>query len=233
MANKKTKTKSTSKTFDREAEILAAERELESVLDEKSKRNMELTERMMAGDKTAKDELIRYNLDLVYATVWHFIKKYFPDNYEGNSSVLSADDLIQVGSQCLITSTPKYNPKAGAKFSTYIINCVNYCLMDECKKAKLELAVATEDVEDSEEESAISEDSNPLSQMLSEERQEFLKQMLSVLDEKECQVIIMASGLYGGEKLPVRIIAKKLNMPELQVNSLIRSAREKMRANKH
>lgn len=70
-------------------------------------------ERLMNGDKAARDELVEHNLRLVA----HIIKKYY-SNYDDQ------DDLISIGTIGLIKAINTFNPEKGSKLATYAARCI-------------------------------------------------------------------------------------------------------------
>lgn len=70
-------------------------------------------ERMAAGDKRARDELIEHNLRLVA----HIAKKYF-------SQTGDQDDLISIGTIGLIKAVGTYRPDKGIRLATYASRCI-------------------------------------------------------------------------------------------------------------
>ena len=75
-----------------------------------AKKTDELLKKSAAGDKQARDELIRGNLRLVLSVVQRF---------QGRGE--SPDDLFQVGCIGLIKSIDNFNPDLQVKFSTYAV----------------------------------------------------------------------------------------------------------------
>lgn len=73
-----------------------------------NEREKELAERMMAGDQTAKTELVEANLRLVVSIAKRYVGRgmYFPD-------------LIQEGNLGLMKAVQKFDYTKGYKFSTY------------------------------------------------------------------------------------------------------------------
>lgn len=71
-----------------------------------------LIDKMLDGDKDARDALIRHNLRLVA----HVAKKY--------SGSLEADELLSVGSIGLIKGIDSYRRNKGSQISTYVSRCI-------------------------------------------------------------------------------------------------------------
>lgn len=75
-----------------------------------AKKTDELLRRAAAGDRQARDELIRGNLRLVLSVVQRF---------QGRGE--SPDDLFQVGCIGLMKSIDHFNTELGVRFSTYAV----------------------------------------------------------------------------------------------------------------
>jgi len=88
-----------------------------------------LVERMSAGDKDAKIQLIEHNMRLVA----HIVKKY--------SSTAEADDLISAGSIGLIKALNSYNLEKGASLSTYAARCIENEILMLLRANKKHIAV--------------------------------------------------------------------------------------------
>ena len=73
----------------------------------------ECFEKMSAGDREARNRLIKHNLRLVA----HIIKKYY-----ANSS--DQDDLISIGTVGLIKAVQTFDHTKGTRFATYGSRCV-------------------------------------------------------------------------------------------------------------
>lgn len=73
---------------------------------------LELVNKMQAGDEKARQQLIEHNMRLVA----HIVKKY--------SSSYEADDLISVGCIGLIKAINSFQAEKGANLSTYAARCI-------------------------------------------------------------------------------------------------------------
>ena len=88
-----------------------------------------LVEKMSAGDKQAKTQLIEHNMRLVA----HIVKKY--------SSTAEADDLISAGSIGLIKALNSYSLEKGASLSTYAARCIENEILMLLRSNKKHIAV--------------------------------------------------------------------------------------------
>ena len=69
-------------------------------------------ERMLAGDKSAREKLIQHNLRLIV----HIAKKYM--------QAAESEELLSVGSIVLIKAIDSYRPNKGSTISTYASRCI-------------------------------------------------------------------------------------------------------------
>ena len=77
-----------------------------------AKEELECLEKVKAGDKEARDKLIKHNMRLVA----HIVKKY--------SGSAETDDLISVGSIGLIKAINTYEKGKGTQLATYTARCI-------------------------------------------------------------------------------------------------------------
>ena len=90
-------------------------------------------EKLVAGDRTARQKLIEHNLRLVA----HVSKKYM-------GAVPDGDDLISIGTIGLIKAVDTFRPEKCSKFSSYAATCIqNEILMylRSGKKSALDISV--------------------------------------------------------------------------------------------
>ena len=90
-----------------------------------AKKTDELLKKSAAGDKQARDELIRGNLRLVLSVVQRF---------QGRGE--SPDDLFQVGCIGLMKAIDNFNTELGVRFSTYAVPMI----IGEIRRYIVELA---------------------------------------------------------------------------------------------
>ena len=83
-----------------------------------AKKEKELIERHLNGDKYAKDTLIEHNLRLVA----HIVKKYYTAGYD-------QDDLISVGTIGLIKAVSSFKPDKSIRLSTYASRCIENAIL--------------------------------------------------------------------------------------------------------
>lgn len=180
-----------------------------------------------AGDKNAKDILIRHNMRLVA----HIVKKY--------SGYGEADDLISVGSIGLIKAINTYSPAHGTVLATYTAKCIeNEILMyiRANKKHKNEVSLSAPVGAD--------KDGNELEIMdlLTEDEDDVFggaeravtgdklsAAIKSNLKEREYEILRLRYGLDGGIPLTQRETAERLNISRSYISRIEKKAINKLK----
>lgn len=80
----------------------------------KTDEEKECINKMLRGDKKAKEKLIEHNLRLVA----HIIKKYYSQESEN-------EELISVGTVGLIKAINTFDPAKGVRLATYASRCID------------------------------------------------------------------------------------------------------------
>ena len=199
------------------------------------KEENECIEKLLKGDKNARNKLIEHNLRLVA----HIVKKY---EVKG----VSADDLISIGTIGLIKGIDSYSANKGVKLTTYAAKCAeNEILMYFRSNKKYNTNISLNDV--------IAHDKDggdiTLMDVLEEHTEsiettiEFkdnirnLSKYLNVLNKRELEIIKMRYGLLNEEEKTQKEIAKKLRISRSYVSriekrALIKMLREFIKNNK-
>lgn len=182
-----------------------------------------------AGDKEAKEILIKHNMRLVA----HVVKKY--------SGAAETDDLISVGSIGLIKAINTFQEGKGTVLATYTARCIEneiLMLLRSGKKHKNNVSL-TDPV-------GTDKDGNELTLMdlLSEkednvfsqveksiQREKFIAVLKKFLNEREFTIISLRYGLEDGTALPQREVAKKLGISRSYISRIEKRAIEKAREN--
>lgn len=185
-------------------------------------------QQMLAGGeqaRTARNKLIEHNLRLVA----HVVKKY--DKTRDDS-----EDLISIGTIGLIKGIESFRPNKGTKLATYAARCVeNEILMHlrANKKSAKDVSIFDSVGQDKE------GNDFTLLDMLSTDADEVestvitnidtakLEQYLSVLDEREREVIVARYGL-GDDERTQRDIAAELGISRSYVSRIEKRALMKM-----
>lgn len=178
--------------------------------------------KMINGDKYAKNKLIEHNLRLVA----HIIKKY----YHCTNDI---DDLVSIGTIGLIKAINTYNPDKNIKLSSYASRCIeNEILMHfrNCKKNALDISL-NEAIDTDKDGSALT-----LMDVMSVEDDildtidtnmnldKLYKYMEEVLNEREKEILTQRFGLYGNNILTQREIAEKLKISRSYVSRIEKKA---------
>lgn len=178
--------------------------------------------KMINGDKYAKNKLIEHNLRLVA----HIIKKY----YHCTNDI---DDLVSIGTIGLIKAINTYNPDKNIKLSSYASRCIeNEILMHfrNCKKNALDISL-NEAIDTDKDGSALT-----LMDVMSVEDDildtidtnmnldKLYKYMEEVLNEREKEILTLRFGLYGNNILTQREIAEKLKISRSYVSRIEKKA---------
>lgn len=182
-----------------------------------------------AGDKEAKEILIKHNMRLVA----HVVKKY--------SGAAETDDLISVGSIGLIKAINTFQEGKGTALATYTARCIEneiLMLLRSSKKHKNNVSL-TDPV-------GTDKDGNELTliDLLSEkedsvfsqveksiQREKFITVLKKFLTEREFTIISLRYGLEDGAALPQREVAKKLGISRSYISRIEKRAIEKAREN--
>lgn len=181
-----------------------------------SEEEQDLIQRMLDGEKQARDLLIEHNLRLVA----HIVKKYYAEPAE-------QDDLISIGTIGLIKAVSTYRPDKKVKLATYAARCIeNEILMHFRASRKTASEVSLSETLDSDGEGnslalmdVIScEDENLHEIELSDRYQQMYEHMNTCLDDREKQVIALRYGLGGSEPLTQREIAGKYGISRSYVS---------------
>ena len=191
-----------------------------------SEEEQDLIQRMLDGEKQARDLLIEHNLRLVA----HIVKKYYAEPAE-------QDDLISIGTIGLIKAVSTYRPDKKVKLATYAARCIeNEILMHFRSSRKTASEVSLSETLDSDGEGnslalmdVIScEDENLHEIELSDRYQQMYEHMNTCLDDREKQVIALRYGLGGSEPLTQREIAGKYGISRSYVSRIEKKALHKL-----
>ncbi len=179
-------------------------------------------------DESARATLIEHNLRLVA----HIVKKYYT-NYP------NPDELISIGSLGLIKAIDSFKCDNGARFATYGAKCIqNEILMFFRSQKKLSQEVSLSDTID------VDRDGNPLTyiDIISDDEdipddldrkmnvEKLKKAILSVLDDREREIVCLRYGLSGEPALTQREVAQMLGISRSYVSRIEKAALEHIRA---
>ncbi|MCQ2435277.1 MAG: RNA polymerase sporulation sigma factor SigK [Clostridia bacterium] len=183
-------------------------------------------EAMRAGDRDARGRLIEHNLRLVA----HIVKKYTGGN-------AGQDDMISIGTIGLIKAIDSFDGAYGSRFATYAGKCIqNEILMHLRSQKKTACEVSINEAIDTD------KDGNPLSYMdiisvddtIADELDEkikvskVMKAIMSELDEREREIIILRYGLNNQKPITQREVAELKGISRSYVSRIEKSALEKL-----
>jgi len=184
--------------------------------------------RAAAGDKEARELLIKHNMRLVA----HIAKKY--------SGAAEMDDLLSVGSIGLIKAIGTYKEGKGTQLATYTARCIeNEILMLIRSGKKHKNTVSINDPvgcdKDGNELTVIDllaeKEENVFSQVeKSIQREKFIYVLKGILNMREYTVINLRYGLESLTPTPQREVAKMLGISRSYVSRIEKRAIEKARA---
>lgn len=175
-------------------------------------------ERMINGDKEAKNILIERNLRLVA----HIIKKYY-SNYS------EQDDLISIGTIGLIKGINSFKPEKGTKLATYCARCIdNEILMHFRGNKKISQEMSFNDPIDTDSEGnpltlmdIIAVDDTIVDDIDTKNKLVKLSKLIKEMpDGREKDIIISRYGLNGNTPLTQREVSKKLNISRSYVSRI-------------
>lgn len=179
-----------------------------------------------AGDKDAKEILVKHNLRLVA----HIAKKY--SNYGDN------DDLISIGSIGLIKAIESFKSDKGTSLATYASRCIeNEILMTMRTTKKHRSNVSLNEpigVDKDGNELVIMDmlesDQNVIEDVENSIMMEKLTQITkAALDEREYEIIKMRYGLENCAALTQREVAKTFDISRSYVSRIEKKAIEKIK----
>jgi RNA polymerase sporulation-specific sigma factor len=180
-----------------------------------------------AGDKEAKNILVKHNMRLVA----HIVKKY--------SGAAETDDLISVGSIGLIKAINTYQEGKGTQLATYTARCIEneiLMLLRASKKYKNTLSLSDPVGTDKEgNELTIidvlaEKEDNVFSHVeQSIQREKIIKLLKDILNLREYTIITLRYGLEDGVPMPQREVAKKLGISRSYISRIEKRAIEKAR----
>lgn len=179
-----------------------------------------------AGDKHAKDMLVKHNMRLVA----HIVKKY--------NGAAEMDDMISVGSIGLIKAINSYEAGRGTRLATYTARCIEneiLMLIRAGKKHKNDVSLGDPVGTD--------KDGNELTiiDLLFEKedkvfagverslmQEKFLRAVKELLTEREMQIICLRYALVTDVPLTQREVARKMKISRSYVSRIEKRALEKL-----
>lgn len=185
-----------------------------------------MIKRMLSGDKEARNILIERNLRLVA----HIVKKFESKN-------TSQDDLISIGTIGLIKGIDSYNDTKKTKITTYAARCIeNEILMYFRSTKKTSGDVSLNDSigydKDGNEISLIDvlkDNTTDFAELVhTKDNIKLLNNYLTLLNEREKEIIIKRYGLLNQKEKTQKEIASELHISRSYVSRIEKRALTKM-----
>ena len=185
----------------------------------------EAIEKMLNGDKSARNKLIEHNLRLVA----HIVKKF--------DSKDDTDDLISIGTIGLIKGIDSYKNNKKTKITTYAARCIqNEILMYYRSNKNRNNTISLNDTIGYDKEG---NEINLIEMIKDKEIDLFdqidiknnislLNQYLKLLNNREKEIIIKRYGLYNTREMTQKEIAKELKISRSYVSRIEKRALTKM-----
>ncbi len=186
----------------------------------------EYIKRKCLGDKEARNKLIEHNLRLVA----HITKKF-------DSKYVSNDDLISIGTIGLIKGIDTFSPDKGVKITTYCARCIeNEVLMYFRSNNKYSKDISINEIvgydKDGGEISIMDVLKAPRLDFLEDiEKQDnisLINKYISVLTDREREILVRRYGLFGRSSETQRVIAKKMGISRSYVSRIEKRALTKI-----
>lgn len=182
-----------------------------------------------AGDLSARNILVEYNLRLVA----HIVKKYQTGNR-------STEDLISIGTIGLIKAINTYDTDKGSKLVTYASRCIENELLMRLRQERKEAREISlyEPIGTDREGNEISlmdvirmDEENVLSNVITSESLRNINEIFTeVLDAREQEVITLRYGLYDNRELTQKEISNRLHISRSYVSRIEKKALFKLRS---
>ena len=182
-----------------------------------------------AGDLSARNILVEYNLRLVA----HIVKKYQTGNR-------STEDLISIGTIGLINAINTYDTDKGSKLVTYASRCIENELLMRLRQERKEVREISlyEPIGTDREGNEISlmdviriDEENVLLNVITSESLRNINDLFTeILDDREQQVIALRYGLYDNQELTQKEISNLLHISRSYVSRIEKKALLKLRS---
>ena len=182
-----------------------------------------------AGDLSARNILVEYNLRLVA----HIVKKYQTGNR-------STEDLISIGTIGLIKAINTYDTDKGSKLVTYASRCIENELLMRLRQERKEVREISlyEPIGTDREGNEISlmdviriDEENVLLNVITSESLRNINDLFTeILDDREQQVIALRYGLYDNQELTQKEISNLLHISHSYVSRIEKKALLKLRS---
>lgn len=185
-----------------------------------------MIDRFLAGDMTARDELIERNMRLVA----HVVKKFHPKHE-------LLDDYISIGTIGLMKAVNSYTPTKKTKLATYAARCIeNEILMYLRSLKKVQKDVSLHEPIGMDKDGHSLEITDLLQgiekstdeQLVDQEDMSRLYKHLGNLEKRELEIIVRRYGLMGHQPMTQKEISKQLKISRSYVSRIEKRALVKL-----
>jgi len=157
---------------------------------------------MHDGDLKARETIIKYHIDIVIKHIQSY------DAYD-------KQELVAIGMEALIRAVDNYDMDRNIKFTTYLINCVNYAIKKYYTKVKRHNIISLNDIPND----IIDSNGSDLDkELIKAEEITFLKEQLSLLSDRDALII----KLYFYDNYSQEDIAAIVGVGRAQVSKIIK-----------
>ena len=179
-------------------------------------------DKMIQGDKKARNDLIEHNLRLVA----HIVKKFECHDIE-------TDDLISIGTIGLIKGIDSFTKDKDTKITTYVARCIeNEILMYFRSIKKYYNTVSLDDTIGYDKDGNVitlidvikDKDKTLDEQVDFKENINLITQYMNKLNKREKEIIIKRYGLYNTKEMTQKDIAKELHISRSYVSRIEKRA---------
>lgn len=184
----------------------------------KKKEEAEILERLCAGDKSAREDLIVHNLRLVV-----YIAKKFENTH------VDVEDLISIGTIGLIKAVNTFCPERNIKLATYASRCIENEILMYLRKtsvSKTELSIDEPlNIDWDGNELLLSDvlgsDPDVVNRAIEEEDEKnYLIRTINALDDREKLIMVMRFGVGGTKEHTQKEIASLLGISQSYISRL-------------
>lgn len=191
-----------------------------------SEEENELLKLAKLKNKEARDKLIEHNMRLVA----YIVRKF--DNYKEDK-----DDLLSIGSFGLIKAIDTYKLDSDVRLATYASRCIEneilmYLRVNKKNKANSSIYASIGQDKDGNEISLmdviIDDSPQTIDTLISDENIKTVTEALSILNERELEILEKRFGLNGKDILTQKEISDELNISRSYVSRIEKRALTKL-----
>jgi RNA polymerase sigma factor (sigma-70 family) len=183
-----------------------------------AKDEQEIGRKIIEGDKTELDRLVKANLKFVVTIAKQYRGKGVP-----------FDELISEGNMGLITAAMKFNPSKGCKFITYAVYWIKSYINKRIANVTCENAAANNIYNTIKSQSGVCENEETILQNVSATAA--VEEISKCLKEREFQMVAMYFGLNGEQESSYKEIGKHFGVTSECARQTVSASLSKMKQN--